>query len=118
MPASGEIDIIRAQGQDSGRVTGALHLSEGSMEGSGQTAVLSSADLARDLSTQFHIYSLEWTKERLMWFVDETLLHMKVMNRSSALSTPSVLTVDSDKPETADGWLEDYSVCSCGACLD
>ena len=116
MPASGEIDIIRARGQDSGRVTGALHLNEGS----GQTAVLSSADLARsrDLSTQFHIYSLEWTEERLMWFVDETLLHMKVINRSSALSTPSVLTVDSDKPETADGRLEGYSVCSCGACLN
>ena len=55
-----------------------------------------------------------------MWFVDETLLHMKVMNRSSALSVPSDPTTDSAKPTTADGRPEErsFSVGSFGARLN
>lgn len=74
---------MQARGHLPGQVEGTLHFSDkwpyNRFKGSGPTRF---AGISRDLSTEFHNYSLEWTEEEMMWFVDTTLFHVQDMNRS------------------------------------
>ncbi len=69
-PACGEIDIMEQTGQDKTRTLGTLHYPGVSPGGgnSGSTAVANS-------TTEFHIYSIEWTPALLSLMVDGVVFH-------------------------------------------
>tara|TARA_R110001583_G_scaffold44521_1_gene141180 strand:+ start:13795 stop:14874 length:1080 start_codon:yes stop_codon:yes gene_type:complete len=65
-PACGEIDIMEHWGHNQGNVQSALHTpsSFGSTENHG-------AQYLADVSTKFHVYSLEWTPNEMIFTVDD-----------------------------------------------
>lgn len=76
-PACGEIDIMEHLGNDLNKIYGTLHYpgrSGGNANGS--TKIIANA------TTEFHIYSLEWSPSFIKIFVDDQLLHT-VPNSSS-----------------------------------
>ncbi len=69
-PASGEIDIMEHRGSELNKIFGTLHYpgrSGGNADG-GTTVILNA-------TTQFHIYSLEWTAASIKIYVDDMLYH-------------------------------------------
>jgi beta-glucanase (GH16 family) len=77
-PACGEIDIMEHKGNDLNRIHGTVHYtgrSGGNADGS--TRVISNA------TTEFHIYSLEWSASSIRFYVDNQLFH--TVANSSAL---------------------------------
>lgn len=69
-PACGEIDIMEHVGKDLNRIHGTLHYpgrSGGNADGNSK--IISNA------TTEFHIYTLEWTSSIIKIFVDGDLIH-------------------------------------------
>jgi beta-glucanase (GH16 family)/glycerophosphoryl diester phosphodiesterase len=69
-PQSGEIDIMEQRGSELNKIFGTLHYpgrSGGNADGS--TTVITNA------TTEFHIYSLEWSPSSIKIFVDGLLYH-------------------------------------------
>ncbi len=76
-PACGEIDIMEHKGNDLNRVHGTLHYpgrSGGSADGN--TKVIS------NVSTEFHIYKLDWTASAIKIYADDVLIHTVVNSPS------------------------------------
>ena len=76
-PACGEIDIMEHRGSELNKIFGTLHYpgrSGGSADGS--TKMITNA------TTEFHIYSLDWTAATIRIYVDNQLIHT-VVNTSS-----------------------------------
>ena len=76
-PACGEIDIMEHVGKDLNRIHGTLHYpgrSGGNADGNSK--------LISNATTEFHIYSLEWTSSLIKIFVDGDLIH-SVVNSGS-----------------------------------
>lgn len=69
-PACGEIDIMEHVGKDPGKVHASIHTpsSYGATQNTGITTVSS-------FSTDFHIYALEWTPDKMDFYVDNTLYY-------------------------------------------
>lgn len=65
-PACGEIDIMEHAGNRQGIVSSALHTpsSYGNTQNHGD-------QFLEDVSTAFHIYSLEWNNEEMIFYVDD-----------------------------------------------
>ena len=76
-PACGEIDIMEHLGKDLNNIYGTLHY----LDSTGGTANGATKRL-KNVSTQFHIYSLEWTVSTIKIFADGQLVH-SVPNSSS-----------------------------------
>lgn len=69
-PASGEIDIMENFGQAPSQVQGALH----GPGYSGANALFRKYDLeGARFDQDFHVFAVEWTSDRINWFVDSTL---------------------------------------------
>jgi beta-glucanase (GH16 family) len=69
-PACGEIDIMEHKGSDLNKIYGTLHYpgrSGGNADGN--TKVISNA------TTEFHIYSLDWSATSIKIYVDGQLIH-------------------------------------------
>jgi beta-glucanase (GH16 family) len=69
-PACGEIDIMEHKGNDVNRIYGTVHYpgrSGGNPDGS--TKVIANA------TTEFHLYSMEWTASSIKFYVDNQLFH-------------------------------------------
>lgn len=76
-PACGEIDIMEHRGSELNKIFGTLHYpgrSGGNADGS--TLVISNA------STEFHLYSLDWSASSIKIYVDGNLIH-SVSNSST-----------------------------------
>jgi len=67
-PACGEIDIMEHAGNRQGIVQSAMHTSSSS----GNTVNLGSQTLS-DVSTEFHVYSLEWSADEMIFSVDDVV---------------------------------------------
>lgn len=68
-PKNGEIDIMEHVGYDTGRVHGTVHTeafnhTKGTQKG-GQRMV-------PDFSSEFHTYAIDWTEEKIDFFIDGT----------------------------------------------
>lgn len=71
-PACGEIDILEYKGQAPSIVYGTVH----GPGYSGASGVGKEQPISRtDLSEDFHIYAVEWTPDRIRWFVDSFMFH-------------------------------------------
>ena len=66
-PTSGEIDIMEYRGQEPGTVIGSLH-GPGYSGGAARSRRYSPA--ATRFDNSFHVFTIEWTTERVDWFVD------------------------------------------------
>ena len=77
-PACGEIDIMEHKGNDLNKIHGTVHYtgrSGGNPDGA--TKVISNA------TTEFHIYSLDWSASSIKFYVDNQLFH--TVNNTSSL---------------------------------
>lgn len=69
-PACGEIDIMEHKGNDPGAVSSAMHTPSSFGETINKDAIFVS-----NVSTQFHVYSVSWTKEKIEFYVDDKLFY-------------------------------------------
>lgn len=69
-PACGEIDIMEGIGNNPGFVQGALHTpsSNGDTQNKGNTTVA-------DASTEFHVYSMNWSANQISFLVDGEIFY-------------------------------------------
>jgi beta-glucanase (GH16 family) len=66
-PAGGEVDIVECVSQLPKRVHGTAHFLKGTQPAnSGGTA-----DLTQPVSSDYHVFAIEWTATRIDWFVDD-----------------------------------------------
>lgn len=63
----GEIDILEVKGQEPNKLHTTLHFGGKWPNNRFNTSVFESK---KDLSQDFHIYSLDWRKEKITWFLD------------------------------------------------
>lgn len=77
-PASGEIDIMEHAGNNQNTIHGTLHY-QGNSGGNadGDTTLIENA------SSEFHIYTVEWSTERIWFLVDGEVYHMYENNPDS-----------------------------------
>lgn len=69
-PACGEIDIAEHRGSELNKIFGTLHYpGRSGGNANGNTRVISNA------TTEFHIYTVEWTADAIKFFVDNQLYH-------------------------------------------
>lgn len=69
-PESGEIDIVEHVGNDPNVIHGTLHY-PGRSGGSADTGTTT----IENASTEFHIYTVEWSPERIVFLVDGEVYH-------------------------------------------
>lgn len=70
-PGCGEIDIMEFVGKDPQKIYGTVH----GPGYSGADSISSSLDLEFEPRNGYHIYSIEWTKNKIEWFVDGQKFH-------------------------------------------
>jgi hypothetical protein len=68
-PATGEIDILEHKGNEPNTIHGTLHYPGNSGSGDGSTTLISNA------SSEFHIYTMEWSADRIVFLVDDEVYH-------------------------------------------
>jgi beta-glucanase (GH16 family) len=66
-PDSGEIDIMEHVGYDFGKVHGTVHTE--AYNHSIGTQVGKAIDV-KNVSTEFHVYSIDWTENEIIWYID------------------------------------------------
>jgi len=71
-PDCGEIDIMEYLGHDPGKVYGTVH-GPGYSGGDGINGNASTT--GEDFNSAYHIYELDWTADRIQWFVDGNQFH-------------------------------------------
>jgi hypothetical protein len=69
-PAAGEIDIMEYVGNNPGEVLATVHY-PGNSGGNG----ISGSTNVDNPETEFHLYSLEWTPEKLYFLIDDEVFH-------------------------------------------
>jgi beta-glucanase (GH16 family) len=72
-PDCGEIDIVEGRGAQPWRVSGAVH-GPGYSGGNARIAGFETADRS-DLTSDFHVYAVEWDPEEIRFFVDDRRYH-------------------------------------------
>ena len=76
-PASGEIDIMEHVGFDPGVIHGTLHTETYNFQKQTQRE---GKITIPDCTTTFHVYAIEWTPDRIDFFVDEKQYHSVIKN--------------------------------------
>lgn len=84
-PASGEIDIMEHVGYDPGVIHGTIHTEK--YNHIKQTQKEGKLTIS-DAMNEFHVYAIDWTKDKIDFFVDENLYH----------------TVTRDQQDDFNGW--------------
>jgi len=69
-PATGEIDIMEHAGNRQNTIQGTLHYTGSDGAGDGGSKTISNA------SSEFYIYTVEWSAERIWFLVDDEVYHM------------------------------------------
>ena len=69
-PYTGEIDIMEAKHKNPKSVDGTIHYDAGGYHYTGR-----SYTAPTDLSSDFHVYAVEWGPNSLKWFIDGNLFH-------------------------------------------
>jgi beta-glucanase (GH16 family) len=65
-PTCGEIDIMEHRGNNQGVISSAIH----NASGYGNTPYVNERNRVNDVSTNFHIYGINWTKDKIDFTVD------------------------------------------------
>jgi beta-glucanase (GH16 family) len=84
-PASGEIDIMEHVGFAPDSIHGSIHTSAyNHTKGTQRTRAITIADAEK----AFHVYSIEWTEERIDFYVDSTRYHSFSNEKSGFAAWP------------------------------
>ena len=84
-PRSGEIDIMENVGYLPDSVYGSVHTGAFNHAiGTNKTGGV----LRKDLSTAFHIYAVEWTENKIQFFVDDEMYHQFENNKKGSDAWP------------------------------
>ena len=83
-PACGEIDIMELLGHEPGTVYGTAHWSQGSLQSKGNHFELTGPG---NFSSEYHIFSLLWEEDRIVWYVDFNK-YCEVRKNSAGASWP------------------------------
>ena len=97
-PRSGEIDIMEAKGRLTYKTSGALHYTTtgGSHTYDSRETNISGFDL-----TDYHVYAVEWSEDKIDWYVDNVLF----MSKASSSWQTSAALGDSNAPFDKDFYL-------------
>lgn len=82
-PACGEIDIMEHVGNNPGHVQSAIH----TPSSSGATVNVGSTTVA-NVSSQFHVYAVEWTEDKLVFSVNDTVFYTYQPSAQNASTWP------------------------------
>ena len=84
-PACGEIDIMEHRGNNFGIVSSALHTpsSFGGTVNTGSRTV-------SNVSTEFHVYAVEWTQEKIIFSVDDAVFYTYNPTAKSSSTWPFI----------------------------
>jgi len=74
-PFTGEIDIMEAKHRNPKSVDGTIHY-----DGNGYHFTGRSYSSPTDLSSDFHVYAVEWGPNFIKWFIDDILFHTATPN--------------------------------------
>ncbi|TDW47988.1 putative secreted protein (Por secretion system target) [Flavobacterium sp. 270] len=74
-PYTGEIDIMEAKHRNPKSIDGTIHYDGGGYHYTGR-----SYTSPTDLSTEFHVYAVEWGPNVIKWFIDGNLFHTATPN--------------------------------------
>ncbi|MDX6183648.1 family 16 glycosylhydrolase [Flavobacterium sp. Fl-77] len=74
-PFTGEIDIMEAKHRNPQSVDGTIHYDAGGYHYTGRSYASPT-----DLSTEFHVYAVEWAPNSIKWFIDGNLFHTATPN--------------------------------------
>jgi beta-glucanase (GH16 family) len=74
-PYTGEIDIMEAKHRNPKSIDGTIHYDGGGYHYTGR-----SFTSPTDLSTEFHVYAVEWGPNIIKWFIDGNLFHTATPN--------------------------------------
>ncbi|MDC0172872.1 family 16 glycosylhydrolase, partial [Gammaproteobacteria bacterium] len=89
-PYCGELDIMEMVGGGNGkdnRVVGTAHWNRGGLNSTYDPVSSGSPKLMPDnLSSNFHVYSIVWTSDRITWYIDDVQYHVIAINNASALA--------------------------------
>ena len=89
-PYCGELDIMEMVGGGNGkdnRVVGTAHWNSGGLNSAYNPVSSGSPKLMPDnLSSNFHVYSIAWTSNRITWYIDDVQYHVIAINNASALA--------------------------------
>jgi len=69
-PRCGEIDIMEYWGNPNGAVHGTIHWQNENNGKRGDTGGYKIVDDMDDLSSKFHVYSIVWDQNRIVWYLD------------------------------------------------
>jgi beta-glucanase (GH16 family) len=69
-PFTGEIDIMEAKHRNPQSIDGTIHYDGGGYHYTGRSYASPT-----DLSTEFHVYAVEWGPNIIKWFIDGNLFH-------------------------------------------
>ena len=67
--SSGEIDIMEFKGQEPKKIHGTIHFGESWPKNRFKTGVFESPTV--DFSRDFHVYSIDWRKDKITWLIDD-----------------------------------------------
>ncbi|HEU0111741.1 MAG TPA: glycoside hydrolase family 16 protein [Flavisolibacter sp.] len=84
-PKSGEIDIMENVGYLPDSVFGSVHTAAFNH---GIGTQKTGGVLRKDLSDSFHVYAIEWTTDRIKFYVDSELYHQFINNKSGPDAWP------------------------------
>ena len=68
-PQCGEIDVLEGFGADPAVVHGTVH----GPGYSGSAGITASHDAGTSLAGDFHVYSVQWERDRIRWYLDDQL---------------------------------------------
>lgn len=74
-PASGEIDIMEARGQDNNLITGTLHFGKPDLESENASTFVEANKRLKTTFGKWHTYSVEWSPKAIKWLVDGKVYH-------------------------------------------
>jgi beta-glucanase (GH16 family) len=80
-PESGEIDIMEHVGHDPGVIHGTIHTeSYNHIKGTQKEGKIT----IRDAQDEFHVYAIDWTENKIDFFVDDKLYHTVTRDSNDA----------------------------------
>jgi len=92
--ASGEIDIMEAFGREPGQILGTLHYGATWPNNASNGPVRYTLPLSKHFSDDFHVFTLEWTADKIRWFVDDNCFRESPMSEWHSSSGPSPAPFD------------------------
>jgi beta-glucanase (GH16 family) len=95
-PECGEIDIMEQDGEEKEKIYGTFHwadINSGNQASYGETKNISELNIS-DVTTNFHVYSLVWTSQSLIVFVDNKLVAQLINNFNVPFDNPHYLLLN------------------------